>query len=560
MSMLAHDRPGGAAAEIRPGGAAVGVPTPAGRFFGPLPDGPLLDGSVPDTEASTRGLWVAPAGMFVVHVPVGPRGFEPLGRATTSAGLAAMIADCPEWAWRPVVLCLTGEPVAVARAAGQAPELLPTLGVPVYVSAAPVMLGDGMLVTSGTFHCWSLATPAAGQPASVRHCDVGSVLSAMGPLPARRMPPHGAALAIAAATELPVEHPEPPGPDLRTDQGAVDDPAGTCRPEPLALLDPAPNLPEALTVTVPEGRPPDPRADAEPEPEPGAPFGPGREPPDPTVSVPSRTATATDRPGVAPARTWTPPAGPIQPGDREALRRILGWRYEAHVRAVIGLLALQPGMRSSVAREEDVAALVAVRAVLSDPDRGVRAFLRGERPSGDDGADLTVLLRCAQAGLELLPVVRAPVFVPCTEGDEVAHQPGQVLVEPAFLVATAAPAVPTGRTEHVIWSSTGRRVDGLMTDDVRADAATRLVFSAGSRFAVIQEIAGPHGVPRVLLHERGPDRDGRAHPGPSEHVLQRLRQAAERPADATAAGTPRAGEATPTHPPFLRPEPPGAFR
>jgi hypothetical protein len=163
--------------------------------------------------------------------------------------------------------------------------------------------------------------------------------------------------------------------------------------------------------------------------------------------------------------------------------------------------------------------------------------------------------------------VRAPVFVPCTEGDEVAHQPGQVLVETAFLVATTAPAVPAGRTEHVIWSSTGRRVDGLMTDDVRADAATRLAFSAGSRFAVIEEMAGPHGVPRVLLHEPAPGRDGRAHPGPSEHVLQRLRQAAERAADATAAGTAGAGagtagagEATSTHPPFLRPEPPGALR
>jgi len=537
-TLLATDLPDDVA-DIRSGGTAAGVPTAAGRFFGPLPDGALP---------------VAPTGVFVVHVPVGPDGFEPLGRAATPAELAAMIADCPEWEWSLVALCLTGEPTAVARAASQAPELLPTLGVPVCVSAAPVLLGDGILVTSGTFRCWALAPSAPGEPASVQHWDVGSVLSGIGPLPELVLS-RSARLALGAATEL------PPGPDLGTDPDAVDEPAGAAggagaaRPEPLASLDPAPAVPQPLIFTVAEGAPPGPPAD--PEPAPGALRDPGREPSDPATSVPPPAAIA--RPGTPPTPAWTPPTGPIRPGDREALRRILGWQYEVHIRAVLGLLALQPGMRSSIAGEDDVAALVAVRAVLTDPDRGVQAFLRSDRPPGADEADLTVLLRCARAGLERLPVVRAPVFAPCVEaGCEVAHQPGQLLVEPAFLEGGTAPAVSTGRTEHVIWSTTGRRVDGLMFDDNRADATTRLVFSAGSRFAVIGELTDSRGVTRVLLHEQASGRERHDDPGPSQRVVRRLRQAAERAAEASAAGAPGPGNAPP--PSFARPEPSGAFR
>ncbi len=179
--------------------------------------------------------------------------------------------------------------------------------------------------------------------------------------------------------------------------------------------------------------------------------------------------------------------------DRDRLRTLLGWRYETHARAVMGALALQPGLRAGAGADDLLAGLVAVRAYLSaagrldSADRSVNAALRSaERRQDDDG--LILLARCVQAGLGRLPAVVGPVFRPAAASPDVVvrHRPGDMLVEPAFLEVSTAPWELPGRTvEYVIWSSTARRTTWLGADATPGGSSREALFVAGTRFVVL---------------------------------------------------------------------------
>ncbi|WP_055751135.1 hypothetical protein [Frankia sp. AvcI1] len=240
--------------------------------------------------------------------------------------------------------------------------------------------------------------------------------------------------------------------------------------------------------------------------------------------------------------------------DRDRLRTLLGWRYETHARAVMGALALQPGLRAGAGADDLLAGLVAVRAYLSaagrldSAGRSVNAALRSaERRPDDDG--LILLARCVQAGLGRLPAVVGPVFRPAAASPDVLsrHRPGDMLVEPAFLEVSTAPWELPGRTvEYVIWSSTARRTTWLGADATPGGSSCEALFVAGTRFVVLavdratedeDGRAGAGEAPtRVLLREVV---GGRVDAALAQRALGRLRDVlADRPPAASGAGAP----------------------
>jgi hypothetical protein len=255
------------------------------------------------------------------------------------------------------------------------------------------------------------------------------------------------------------------------------------------------------------------------------------------------------RPVAAPVEaTWRRLVSSATREDREQLRSLLGWRYEAHARAITGVLALQPGLRSSTGQDDLLAGLIAVRAHLSTTGPEVDLALRGEPAStgtagraapeqvGLPGA--RVLARCTGSGLGRLPVVVGPVFRPGALDTAVLSQykSGTVLVEPAFTEARIGRCTPPDSTvEYAIWSTTGRRTDRLEVVEAGAGSdSARVLFRAGSHFLVldVDQPTGP-GPLRVLLREvPGPTA---VDTGADERARQRLRdflrEATQPPAD-----------------------------
>jgi hypothetical protein len=164
------------------------------------------------------------------------------------------------------------------------------------------------------------------------------------------------------------------------------------------------------------------------------------------------------------------------PTDRARLRESLAWRFDSHVRAASRLIAQLPGLRPAGEPEEALLTdLAAVRAVLTGDRSVIDDALRGTRPAVDQS-----LLSCLTSGLLRLPTCRAPVYRSQPAGP--AYRPGQLLVEPALATARLlAHPVPPGHVELVIWSTTGRRVEGL----IGPDEADEVVFPAGNRFLVL---------------------------------------------------------------------------
>jgi hypothetical protein len=220
--------------------------------------------------------------------------------------------------------------------------------------------------------------------------------------------------------------------------------------------------------------------------------------------------------------------------DREALRALLGWEYEAHARVVDGVLALLPGLRTMAGSEDMLAGLVAIRAQLSPVGPTVDDVLRGETAAtaeGDgpsqpvlDPTGAELLARCAASGLRRLPAVVGPVFRPGAPGAAVLanYRFGTRLVEPSFAEATLNPGAPPGTTvQYVIWSFTGRRMDRLTAG---SSGAPRVLFSTGSHFVVLAvDEPTEDGVPlRVLLREVA--ESARADAEADDRARQRLRE------------------------------------
>jgi len=242
------------------------------------------------------------------------------------------------------------------------------------------------------------------------------------------------------------------------------------------------------------------------------------------------TAGSTGEPpnvSVAGAAGWT--GSTVQ--ERLRFRLSLGWRYGAAAQSVARLMAERPGLRIAIGDgDEAITEFVAV-CVFADSDQVdlIRAMRLGPGP-----VELPYAA-CLTGGLRRLPVLRGVVIRGGPDDPAAAddYRPGMLVADPAPLIANADPmvAVP-GEVELLIWSVTGRRLDGL----AEGTRAGEVVFPPGTVLTVLA--ADPptrRGPRRVLLAEAG-------EPGRLDRVRERLAAAAA----ARAAAPPR--PADPDHP------------
>src|SRR5205814_10707235 len=74
----------------------------------------------------------------------------------------------------------------------------------------------------------------------------------------------------------------------------------------------------------------------------------------PVIAAPVIAAPAVARPAEP---EWLPVQGRIEEADRDRLRTALGWKFQAHTRAVARTMSLPPGLRGAVDAPEAVAGL-----------------------------------------------------------------------------------------------------------------------------------------------------------------------------------------------------------
>ncbi|MER7474507.1 hypothetical protein [Micromonospora sp. NPDC000018] len=538
-----------------------------------LPDAgarvPVLD---PGPWEAPGSVTPGPAGWFALAVEAGPSGFRLAGRPVAAADLARAIWHCPRWRGRPVLLVTQRS----ASADGVGPvlhQLAADLGAPVYASDSRIRFTFGRASANGLFWCWR---PGGGDepepagnvlpplgPVRVRPTPTGRVPGRNhqppSPVPSPATPDPGTAPSPAAPAEAtspaaaPASGPELPSPveaafevhslalpvielprpDLSVQRMVLTEfdvprlELDTCRPLVAApdAASPTGSVPAAATLTA------------------SVPAAATL-----TASVPApatltaATPEATDAPPTGPESTdalgngaggGPPPASPANRGaawfgvrartdeaDRERLRTVLGWKFQAHSRTVARALSLHPGLRSAVGAHDVTAGLVTVLALLDGMGERVNDALRG---GGTPDEDVQLLARCARAGLEQLPAVGGPVFAAVPAGLDVSrYRAGDLVVEPAFTTVSCHGGTEGDAGRYAIWSATARRLDQLGTADGPGVRAGRAMFAAGSRFAVLGLDEGPDGAPYVLLREVVSEhRDGAL----DERVTGKLRDA-----------------------------------
>ncbi|MGF7239519.1 MAG: hypothetical protein ACQSGP_31865, partial [Frankia sp.] len=546
---------------------------------------PALAGSPPSPPA--------PPGIFTVHLGSGPAGFQVNGHPVPPTVLARLIRACPEWCGRPLLILPHPRPTP-HRLAALVRALIAALRVPVYTADAGVWLLPGSALTGTTFRRWSGPADGRGEPAT--SVAVGPWL------------PHPVDPAVRLGGG---KAPLAPRPVPRSEPAGQPEPVPLPEPMPRLQLEPVPlpaggrmsapgPIPAVIRRVLPAVTPWSPPAPASPVgvsslasslgasiPADRAGGGPraGGNLENPEVDRVSGQAarggfsdrgssghTATGHSGAGGGSVqgdgdardllpWLAVLPQVTVEDRERLRSLLGWRYEAHARAVLSALALQPGLRAGPGPDDLLAGLVAVRAYLSAvggldaAGRSVDAVLRDARRRPDE--DGRVLLgRCAQAGIGRLPAVVGPVSRPAAPDPSLVrrYRAGDMLVEPAFLEASTMPwEMPGCTVEYMIWSSTARRTAWLGLDSTPGCSPSRALFLAGTRFVVLEVDIGEDAVDvdtggtptRVLLREAV---DGRADSGLDERALGRLRDAlAGRSSAGRTAGTNTEPASVPEH-------------
>ncbi|GLY23081.1 hypothetical protein [Micromonospora sp. NBRC 101691] len=530
-----------------------------------LPDAgarvPVLD---PGPWEAPGSVTPGPAGWFALAVEAGRSGFRLGGRPVAAADLAQAIWHCPRWRGRPVLL-VTQRSASTDRVGPVLHQLAVGLGAPVYASDAGIRFTFGRASANGLFWCWRPDGGDEPEPAGHVLPPLGRVRLRPAPTGRDRQPPapvpspattgpgtvpspvdpadapspaaapeSGTGLSPGAAFEvqslaLPVI--ELPRPDLSVQRMALTEfdvprlELDTCRPliadpdaaEPatsaLAAVTLTASVPAAATLTGPD-----------------------------TTEAPTVGPVTTEAPATGPVTIDAPANGvgvgppPVPPAnrgaawfgvrartdeaDRERLRTVLGWKFQAHSRTVARALSLHPGLRSAVGAHDVMAGLVTVLALLDGVGERVNGALRD---GGTPDEDVRLLARCACAGLEQLPAVGGPVFAVLPAGLDVArYRPGELLVEPAFTTVSCHGGTEGDAGRYAIWSATARRLDQLGIADGAGVRAGRAMFAAGSRFAVLGVDEGPDGVPYVLLREVV---SGHRDVGLDERVADKLRDA-----------------------------------
>ncbi len=133
-------------------------------------------------------------------------------------------------------------------------------------------------------------------------------------------------------------------------------------------------------------------------------------------------------------------------------------------------------------------------------------------------------LSCVVSGLRWLPTLTGLVVRggPKDPADAQVYAPGSEVVEMGLLVAVADPVAEVpGGVEVLIWSSTARRLDGL----VEGGEGAQVVFLPGTVFRVL-EVDRAAERRRVLLVEMPQSWRGKLDPDRDERIRGRLRAAA----------------------------------
>ncbi|WP_309110603.1 hypothetical protein [Saccharothrix sp.] len=177
--------------------------------------------------------------------------------------------------------------------------------------------------------------------------------------------------------------------------------------------------------------------------------------------------------------------------ERDALRRMLGERYAAHAAVACRHIEVRP--EDPEAFEAVVTDLAAVSACLQQDEEIMVEALRTGRLGR-----LWPYAAGVVSGLRRLPLYQG---VTVCWGDARRYRTGDLLVEHGLLSTVAGPSVPfDGRTEFVIWSMTGRRVQ--VVDSFGSVVQERVVFPPGTTFKVLAVAEAEESAPmQVMLQE-----------------------------------------------------------
>lgn len=430
----------------------------------------------------------------VLAAPVPARFAEPL-RTNAEPPARRVPRRAPDRAVAPVEVVGTDAVVGVPEPdrLGPVPAAgMPVSAPPVPVSASPAPVPPAVARAGERAAEHAAAQPAPrrivtpvpaspAQPTSRKRPAVQPPTAVPAPSPVQAVPSDRAVAPARSSAEPAAEPPvTPPAP---TAQPAPSERPAATSPLPDLTSTTAAGLPASVSSLV---APPSPRqvrpALAEPVP-PTAPASPGVEAGEPGADESIvATESPSDEPAAAPEPKQcivVPLNAPSTPAQRAGLRTSLGGRYDVASRAVARLLAERPGLRAPGTDAGTLAAeLAAVRIFAIDPD--------GDYDLG--------FHTCLAAGLRRLPTTRGVVVrgVPSFDLDVASEL---TLPEPV-LAGAVKPRRRVRGVEVLIWSTTARRLDGLLDGDHSHD----VLLPAHTRLTVLERNSD-----RVLLGEKGTD-------------------------------------------------------
>jgi hypothetical protein len=478
------------------------VPTTAGPAAAPAPPAAAADpGSAPDPSTADDR-----AGRPAATVRPG----------STADGTSAGLPPAPTEPDLSTADDRAGRPAATVRPGSTADGT--SAGLP------PAPTGSGGAAPAETP---ASAGRGGGRPVTIR-AD-GRIRPVRGQSPGSR---NDAAAAPAGST-LPAAHPTGPGrpPQPSPPTAPSPAPAGAAPPTSPSHAE------QPLPTPAPHSGPP-PLVD---QPRDGDPATVTAVAPMPVAPMPVAPMPGAAMPVAAPARA----AGPVGAGlvlvtpdraggverwwrqaatalERQQFRLSLGWRFDAASRYVTRLLSQRPGLRAAAAGDEGVATDLAAVHVFAASDHA--ELVESLRAGSVRVMDRT-FVSCVVSGLRRLPTLTGLVVRGGPEDPAAAqvYVPGCEVEEMGLLVAVADPVAEVpGGVEVLIWSSTARRLDGL----VEGAEATQVVFLPGTVFRVL-EVDRTGERCRVLLAEVPQNWRGQTDPDRDERIRGRLCAAAQ---------------------------------